>query len=46
MVATVYRREQSPWCFGWKLDSKDGSEQSRRGLPEGTSKTHLRVEKI
>ena len=32
--ATVYRREQGPWWFGWKLDSEDGGEQSGRGLPK------------
>jgi hypothetical protein len=28
-VATVYRREQGPRCFGRKLDSGDGGERSR-----------------
>ena len=45
VAATVYRREQDPRRFGQKLDSEDGEEQSGRGLPEGTSETHLRVEK-
>ena len=26
VAATVYRREQGPRCFGWKLDSEDGGE--------------------
>jgi hypothetical protein len=29
MAATVYRREQGPQCFGWKLDSGDGGERPR-----------------
>ena len=45
VAATVYRREQGPRCFGWKLDSEDGGEQSRRGLPEGTLETQLRMGK-
>jgi hypothetical protein len=45
VAATVYQREQDLQCFGQKLDSEDGGEQSRRGLPEGTPETHLRVEK-
>ena len=45
VAATVYRREQGPRRFGRKLDSEDGGEQSGRGLPEGTSKTHLRMGK-
>jgi hypothetical protein len=28
-AATVYRREQGPWCFGWNLDSGDGRERLR-----------------
>jgi hypothetical protein len=39
--ATVYRREQGLWWFGRKLDSEDGGERSRRGLPKGTLETHL-----
>ena len=42
---TVYPREHGPWHFGWKLDSEDVGERSRRGLLEGTSETHLRVGK-
>ena len=45
VAATVYWREQDPWRFGRKLDSEDGGERPRRGLPEGTPKTHLRVGK-
>ena len=45
VAATVYRRKQGPWRFGWKLDSEDGGERSRRGLSEGTPETHLRVGK-
>jgi hypothetical protein len=45
VAATVYRREQDPRRFGWKLDSEDGGERFGRGLPEGTSETHLRVGK-
>jgi hypothetical protein len=45
VVATVYQREQDPRWFDRKLDSKDGGERSRRGLPEGTPETHLRVGK-
>ena len=26
VAATVYQREQGPWCFGRKLDSEDGGE--------------------
>ena len=32
VAATVYRREQGPWCFGRKLDSEDGGERSERGF--------------
>ena len=35
VAATVYRREHGPQCFGQKLDSEDGGEQSARGLLEG-----------
>ena len=45
VAATMYRREQGPWHFGQKLNSKDGRERSGRGLPEGTPETHLRVGK-
>ena len=45
VAATVYWREQGPWCFGWKLDSEDGEKLSGRDLPEGTLETHLRVGK-
>jgi len=45
VTAIVYRREQGPRWFGRKLDSEDGREWSRRGLPEGTPETHLRVGK-
>jgi hypothetical protein len=45
VAATVYRREQGLQWFDRKLDSEDGGEQSGRGLPKGTSKTHLRVGK-
>ena len=45
VAATVYWREQGPWRFDQKLDSKDGGEQSWRGLPEGTLETHLRMVK-
>ena len=45
VVATVYRREQGPRRFGWKVDSEHGGEQSGRGLPEGTPETHLHVGK-
>jgi hypothetical protein len=41
VAATVYRREQGPRRFGWKLDSEDGRERSRRVTPE----THLRMGK-
>jgi hypothetical protein len=34
-VATVYRRERGPWCFGRKLDSRDGGERPR-GAGSGT----------
>jgi hypothetical protein len=43
--ATVYRREKGPWRFDRKLDSEGSVEQSRRGMPEDTSETHLRVGK-
>ena len=26
VAATVYQREQGPWCFGQKLDSEDGGK--------------------
>ena len=45
VAATVYRREQGSRRFGQKLDSEDGGERSGRGLPNGTSETHLRVGK-
>ena len=45
VAATVYRREQGPRCFDRKLGSEDVGEQSERGLPEGTSETHLHVGK-
>jgi hypothetical protein len=45
VAATVYRREQSLWRFGRKLDSEDGGKRFRRGLLEGTSETHLCVGK-
>ena len=45
VAATVYQREQVPRRFGWMLDSEDGGEWSGRGLPEGTPKTHLCMEK-
>ena len=32
VAAIVYQREQGPWCFGQKLDSKDGEERSERGF--------------
>ena len=32
VAATVYRREQGPWCFGQKLDSEDGRKGSGRGF--------------
>ena len=32
VAASVYRREQGPRRFGWKLDSEDGGERSRRGF--------------
>ena len=32
VAATVYRREQGPWCFGRKLDSEDSVERSGRGF--------------
>jgi hypothetical protein len=32
--------------FDRKLDSEDGGERSGRGLPEGTSETHLRLGKV
>ena len=44
VAATVYRREQGPWQFGQKLDSKNNGECSGRGLLEGTPETHLHVE--
>ena len=34
VAATVYRREQGPWRFDQKLDSKDSEEDLGRGLPE------------
>ena len=45
VAAIVYRREQDPRRFGRKLDSEDGGEWSKRGLPEGTPETHLHVGK-
>jgi hypothetical protein len=45
VTATVYQRKQGPRHFGWKLDSEDGGDQFGRGLSEGTSENHLRVEK-
>ena len=45
VAAIVYRRKQSPWRFGRKLDSEDGRERSGRGLLEGTLETHLHVGK-
>jgi hypothetical protein len=45
VAATVYLREQGLRQFGRKLDSEDGGERSGRGLPEGTTETHLRVGK-
>ena len=45
VASTVYRREQGPRRFGWKLDSEDGGERSGRGLPKGTPETHLHVGK-
>ena len=45
VAATVYRREQGPRCFGRKLDSEDGGEQSGRGLLKGTSETDLHMGK-
>jgi hypothetical protein len=44
-VCAVYQRKQGPRRFGQKLDSEDGRERYMRGLPEGTSKTHLCVRK-
>ena len=32
VATTVYRREQDSRRFGWKLDSEDGGERSRRGF--------------
>ena len=32
VAATVYRREQGPWRFDQKLDSKDGEEHPGRGF--------------
>ena len=45
VAATVYQREQVPRRFGRKLDSEDGKERSRRGLPEGTLEPQLHVVK-
>jgi hypothetical protein len=45
VAVTVYRREEGPWHFDRKLDSEGSVEQFGRGLPEGTSETHLRVGK-
>ena len=45
VAATVYRREQGPRRFSWKLDSENGGERSRRGLPKDTPETHLCVGK-
>jgi hypothetical protein len=45
VAATMYRREQGPRCFAWKLDSEDSGEQYGRGLPECISETHLRMGK-
>jgi hypothetical protein len=45
VAASAYRREQGPQRFGRKLDSKDGGEQSGRGLSKGTPETHLHVGK-
>ena len=41
VVATVYQREQCPWCFDLKLDSEGDGERSERGLSEGTPETYL-----
>jgi hypothetical protein len=45
VAVTVYQREQGTRRFGQKLDSEDGGEQSRKGLPKGTPETHLRIGK-
>ena len=45
VAATMYRREQGLRHFDQKFNSEDGGERSRRGLPEGTPETHLRMEK-
>ena len=44
VAATVYWRKQGPKRFGRKLDRRRRGA-SGRGLPEGTSETHLHVEK-
>ena len=45
VATTVYQREQGPRRFSQKLDSEDGGERFRRGLPEGRPETHLHVGK-
>ena len=45
VAATMYQREEGPQRFGRKFDSEDGGERSSRGLPEGTSETHLHMGK-